>query len=191
MSIARIENGAVVERRDLQLSDVPEHKRGAWKPVVYLGDGPTETTLVESDRVSVTRSYTAPQIAALKSSLSLQVDLDAGEQRQRYMSRGAGIEMTYQEKHAQARAVIAMGEVAAGALTAQQAEAQFPTLAASVGIEAPTLWACAQLVAQRYELFADVSHDIEQTRLAGKKAIGEATTAAEAKAAYGAIQWPA
>lgn len=31
--IARIENGAIVERRDISIDDVPEHKRVAWLPI--------------------------------------------------------------------------------------------------------------------------------------------------------------
>lgn len=38
MTIARIENGEIVEQRDIDLADVPEHKRGAWLPVE--GDPP-------------------------------------------------------------------------------------------------------------------------------------------------------
>lgn len=33
MTIARIENGSVVEQRDLTLEQVPEHKRSQWLPV--------------------------------------------------------------------------------------------------------------------------------------------------------------
>lgn len=36
MSIARIENGAVVEIRDIEIDSVPVHKRGAWRTVVDL-----------------------------------------------------------------------------------------------------------------------------------------------------------
>lgn len=31
--LARIENGAIVELRNIQIGDVPEHKRAAWLPV--------------------------------------------------------------------------------------------------------------------------------------------------------------
>jgi len=40
--IARIENGAIVERRDISIDDVPEHKRASWLPVE--GDEPTFDT---------------------------------------------------------------------------------------------------------------------------------------------------
>lgn len=40
MTIARIENGAVAEYRDIALSDVPPHKQYLWLPVVDEGSGP-------------------------------------------------------------------------------------------------------------------------------------------------------
>lgn len=98
--------------------------------------------------------------------------------------------LTYQEKFAQAQAVAAMGESAADSLSAQDREAQFPTLSASVGIEAETLHDCAQLVLTRYAAFAQVSFAIERARLSGKAAIAAAPDAASARAAYEAITWP-
>lgn len=65
MTIARIENGAVLEYRDINLEDVPEHKRTLWVPVVYEGEGDSSNTTVETDRVLITffdASPTVPQI---------------------------------------------------------------------------------------------------------------------------------
>lgn len=98
--------------------------------------------------------------------------------------------MVYQEKFAQAQAVAAMGETAANAMSQADRESQFPTLSASVGIEAATLWACAQLVLAKYAQFAAFSLYIERARLAGKAAIASATDAASVRAAYAAITWP-
>lgn len=126
----------------------------------------------------------------IKDILMRLVDDDAERVRLRYITPGAGMAMTYQEKFAQAQAVNALGQEAANALTQQQREASFPTLSASVGIEAATLWACAQLVLTKYAQFAALSKVIEGTRLAGKKAISDASDAASAQAAYEAITWP-
>jgi len=189
MAIARIENGAVVETRPIALQDVPEHKRAAWRPVVIEGDGPTEAQIVEADRLRIVRSWTAEQLSGLKQRLLVAVDEAAERVRLRYITPGPGMVMTYQEKYAQARAVDAMGQAAADAMTAQDAIAQFPTLASSIGIEAASLWECAQLVIARYEAWATLSHAIERTRLQGKAAIAAATTAAEAQAAHDAVAW--
>ena len=126
---------------------------------------------------------------AVKTALKRKVDDDAEAARLRYVTPGAGMAMTYSEKHAQARAVLALGEAGANALTEAERQDQFPVLAVSVGIEASTLWACAGLVIARYEAFADIAGVIERTRLLGKKAISDASDAAGARAAYGAIAW--
>lgn len=119
-----------------------------------------------------------------------RVEEDAERIRLRYITPGAGMAMTYAEKHLQAQAVESLGEPAANALSPEQRASQFPTLAASVGIEAPTLWGCALLVIQKYEQFAQLSGAIERARLVGKKAIGDASDHAAVMAAYGAITWP-
>lgn len=129
------------------------------------------------------------RIPSIKSELSRRVDDDAERVRLRYLTPGAGMAMTYAEKRDQANAVHGMGKDAANALTEAERIAQFPTLAASVGLEAQTLWECAQLVIAKSEAWADLSNVIERTRLLGKKAISDASDAASARAAYEAIEW--
>ncbi len=187
MTIARVDGTTVLEQRALQLSDVPEHKRHLWVPVVYEGDGPITQTIVEPTQVRIVRSERP--LATIKAEYSARVDADAGNVRGKYLTAGAGMEMTYAEKHAQARAVAAMGETDANALTEAERDDQFPTLSASVGLEAQTLYGCAQLVIQKYEQFADLSRIIERTRLQGKKSISDASDAVAVRAAYEAIQW--
>lgn len=129
-------------------------------------------------------------MADLKAKLSAQVNADAETVRLRYITPGVGQSMTYLEKHNQAVAVEGLGEEAANALSEHDRTAQFPTLSASVGIEAATLWDCAQIVVQTYEAWAALSNQIERTRLMGKRAISLASDAAAARAAYEAITWP-
>lgn len=45
MTIARIENGNVVEFRSMSIDDVPEHKRHMWRPIE--GDPPTHDIRIE------------------------------------------------------------------------------------------------------------------------------------------------
>lgn len=129
-------------------------------------------------------------MGALVKMLSDRVDADAEACRLQFITPGAGMAMTYAEKFAQAQAVDTMGEATANALSEPDAQAQFPTLSASVGLEAPTLWDAAQLVIERYAAFAQLSMSIERTRLAGKAAIKAATTVDGVRVAYGAIAWP-
>jgi hypothetical protein len=128
-------------------------------------------------------------LADLKTEYNKRVDADAETVRQHYITPGDGMALTYQEKFAQAQAVIAMGRDAANALSEAERRAQFPTLAASVGVEAQTLADVADLVVSRYAQFAQISYSIERARLSGKAAIQAATTADEVKAAYQAITW--
>lgn len=127
-------------------------------------------------------------IDAIREHLRVRVDADAETVRQRYLTVGVGMAMTYQEKKDQALAVLQMGEAAANAL-ANNGAAEYPTLSASVPIEATSLYAAAQLVINKYEQWAALSRVIETTRLAGKKAISDASDAAAAQAAYEAITW--
>jgi len=128
-------------------------------------------------------------LPSVKARLLRAVDDDAETVRLRYITPGAGMAMTYSEKFAQAQGVNAIGKDAANGLSQQEREAQFPTLSASIGLEAETLWDCAQLVLRKYAQFAALSLAIERTRLAGKKAISEASSAEASRAAYEAIKW--
>lgn len=59
MTIARIENGTIVEYRELGIEDVPAHKRSIWKPVVYEGSGPQRSVYQEADCVRIALSAAA------------------------------------------------------------------------------------------------------------------------------------
>ena len=161
-----------------------ENDKTTWR--IDFADGATE-----EQKALAAAALAAFDIAgAMKSELRAKVDADAERVRLRYITPGAGMAMTYIEKRDQANAVHGMGQQAANALTEQERTEQFPTLAASVGLEAQTLWDCAILVIQRAEAWATLSNAIERTRFAGKKAISDASDAAAARAAYEAITWP-
>lgn len=144
-----------------------------------------------SDGVAIS-DYDGPSgdMAELKSDYRARVDADAERARLRYITPGSGMALTYQEKFVQAQAVAEMGATAANAMTLEDREAQFPTLSASVGIEAGTLYECAQIVLEKYAIFARASFAIESSRLSGKAAISAAHDAAGVLAAYEAVTWP-
>ncbi len=125
----------------------------------------------------------------VKARLRAMVDVEAEVYRLKFITPGVGQAMTYQEKRDQAEQVIADGQAAADALNEQQRTLAYPTLAASVGIEAQSLWDCANLVRVQYEAWATLSNFIEKKRLAGKAAISTAADEASAQAAYDAIVW--
>ncbi len=203
-----LDGGQILRRKSYDLSTWPEYKRNAvdvkgdggpvYRPVSYVGEGPIEAVAIGMSAVTITRSAATlvepeplpiPTLAELKDQLSANVDMQAEQVRQKYITAGDGMVMTYREKFEQAELVNEIGEVAANALSSEERIAAYPTLAASVGLEAPTLWECAQLVRLNYAQFAQLSHVIEKTRLSGKASVSSASTAEEAQAAYEAIQW--
>ena len=131
-----------------------------------------------------------PALARAKAAAGAAIDAFAEAVRLRYITPGAGMAMTYQEKFAQAQGVVAMGEQAANAMSEAERVEQFPTLAASVGIEAATVYDCAQLVLARYTAFAALSHTIERARLAGKAAVKSASTVQGVEEVARSVAWP-
>lgn len=129
-------------------------------------------------------------LAPIKTRYHALLDEAAENVRLRYVTPGAAMAQVYREKLEQAEEVMASGEEAANALDEPARMATYPTLAASVGIEAPTLWECAQIILAKYQQLGTPSYAIERTRLAGKKAIADATDEAGVKAAYEAVTWP-
>lgn len=129
-------------------------------------------------------------VSEVRSDLCSRVDSIAESVRARFATSQPGLTMTYQEKFAQANAIDALGQEQANGLTAVQAAGSFPIVAASVGIEATTLWDVAQLVIQKYHQWSQIAAQIERARLGGKKAINESASAEAAVAAYEAITWP-
>lgn len=129
------------------------------------------------------------KLPLIQAKLKRRIDDDAEAVRLQHITPGYGMGLTYREKFAQAQSVYAAGEAAANAMTVADRVAAYPTLAASVGIEAPTLWECAALVITRFATFAQLSYVIESRRLGGKKAVGDAKTIEAAQSAYEAVSW--
>jgi len=62
MTIARIVAGQVADRRDVDISNIPVHKRTAlgWKYLVIVGSGPTESIDETETTITLTRSTPPP-----------------------------------------------------------------------------------------------------------------------------------
>lgn len=132
----------------------------------------------------------AAALTASKREAIAAVNQAAESVRLRYLTPGAGMALTYQEKFAQANAVYSLGEQAANAMSEADRLQQFPILARSVGVERETLYACAALVLERYQQFNEVAGVIEANRLMGIAAIKAANTVQGVQAAHEAIAWP-
>ncbi len=195
--LARISEGLIAEQRDLLIDDVPPHKRDQWKPVegdkpsfgsrIEMMSGPIY--IIEATRVLRQWTKTPRDLATVQAEFASRVDDAAEIIRLKYITAGSGMSMTYQEKRDQAEEIQAQGQPAIDALTAEEIKAAYPTIAASIGIEAATAWDVSQLVIAKAGAWADLSFEIETRRLAGKKAIDDAMTNVAVLAAYEAVDW--
>jgi hypothetical protein len=117
-----------------------------------------------------------------KERLKAQIDRDAERTRLTYITPGAGQAMAYQEKLAEARLVLD-DEVAAAALTAEDAADLYPILMSEIGITGETLAAVATVVHGRYLAFKSIEGQINRKRLMAKAAVEAAETVDAAQAA--------
>ena len=80
--IARIENGAIVERLSISLDDVPLHKRSNYRTIELEGSGEDVNLSFENDRVIERRKVTVGQVIAERERrLSLGFDYNFGDSR--------------------------------------------------------------------------------------------------------------
>lgn len=182
---ARVEGDAVIERRDMD--PPPPHKAHLWRPIVYEGEGVNRQIIIEADKVRIVMSPIP--LDSVKARLKAAIDQQAETARLKYITGGATKAMEYLEAKDQAVAVLQMGQDAANALPDNGA-AQFPVLAASVPIEASTLYAAAVLVSGRYEQYASLAGQIKRAAVAAKASVVAAATEEQARAVVSALQWP-
>lgn len=117
----------------------------------------------------------------LKASLKAQIDADAEAERLKYITPGAGQAMAYLQKAMEATAYL--GET-------DPDPADYPLLAAEVGITGDTIADVAAVVDAHYQAWRVIGAAIEQARLGGKAAVDAAETVEDAQAAYDAVTWP-
>lgn len=196
---ATIRNGSII-RREPAKTPVPQHKRGVILDVHDDGmpsfNSDTHKCsraeqIIHGDRVQVIYTVAPKPLDDVQAWAIQTIDESAETARQNIISAAPGMVMTYIEKHAQARAVIALGEDVAALMPPAEQIAQFPTLAASIGVDAPDLWGVAQVVIAKYEAWADVSYQIERTRMTAKAAVRAAADVAAIAAVVAGLSWPA
>ena len=124
---------------------------------------------------------TAEKLDALKVRLQADIDRDAERERLRYVTPGAAQQAVYVAKEDEARR----------ASTEQSPDpADYPLLAASVGLEGATVSEVAGVVLATATAWRQIAGAIEAARLGTKAAIAAATTEAGARAAAAAVAWP-
>lgn len=120
------------------------------------------------------------ELNALKATLRTKIDADAEAARLRYITGGAGQAMTYQQKAAEAVALLADVDLR---------PEDYPLLAAEIGITADTLLGVAQVVFEAHQGWRQIGAQIEALRLNGKDGVNAAETIEEAQIAT-RIFWP-
>jgi hypothetical protein len=120
-----------------------------------------------------------------------RIEAKAEQKRLEYITPGAGMALTYIEKRDQAEQVIRMGEEEANRMSDLEIREAYPTLAATIGVDAPTLWEVANLVMLKAHAWANKSFEIEILRANAKKKIDEAGTVEGVNGAFDAIDWDA
>jgi hypothetical protein len=124
----------------------------------------------------------ATDIGGLRAAMKDGVDADAEACRLRYLTRGAGQAMVYQQKAAEADALLAAG--------GEADPADYPILAASVGVEADTLQAVAELVIATRSQWTQIAAQIEAVRLSAKRDLDATSDPLELRRIRKEAQWP-
>jgi hypothetical protein len=138
-----------------------------------------ESVQFDGSKVVVTRTYGTPNLQPLKAEAKAQIDRQAEDARQRYITAGAGQALEYQEAAEEAVRYAATG--GAGS---------YPMLQASVDAgEAPDLAAAAALITARENAWATIGATIRRLRLTAKRAVDAATTVALIRSAS-QVEWP-
>lgn len=162
--------------------------------LAYLDLGPDDAPTLEDDgslvfpgRVpeeTITAAIAAcagSHLTKLRQRLRAAIDRAAEAERLKYITGGAGQAMTYQRKVEEARMADAEADPVA---------ADYPLLAASVGIDGQTVADVADLVLAMDAQWSVIGAAIEAARRAGKQAVAEAADEAAVRAAFEAVAWP-
>lgn len=188
--LARIENGNVVETRDISLTDIPEHKRSGWLPVEgdapavsphnYIVSGPEFQ--VEQSRVLRVWTVTPRDLAEVKARAKQAISVGAEAARGRYITAGSGKAMSYQQVAEEA--VRYVGTNGAGGAS------DYPFLQARVQSgRYADLASAAQATLAIQQQWALAGSAIDRIEDAAKLAIDAAATV-EAVASASQVTWP-
>jgi hypothetical protein len=152
------------------------------------GDGYLANEAVYRAAFEARHAPAEPSLADRKAAAASQVDDEAERRRLAYLTPGAGQALVYQEKRREAEAALAAFSVPGG----QPVDpAQFPLLAAEIGITAVDLQGVAQAVMSTALAWTQVAAAIESTRLKAKRDIAETNSTAEIDAILSAVAWGA
>jgi hypothetical protein len=125
----------------------------------------------------------AKQLSMIKDALCIQIDEKAEDVRKTFLTKGEGQQLVYKHKTEEALALKAD-------TSAEPDPEHYPLLAASVGVDGPTLKAVAKKVLDTHNAWKRAAASVESARMHGKTAVKAAKTIDAAQAAFAAIKWP-
>lgn len=125
----------------------------------------------------------------VKASALRKLNMMAASKYREGMADDPTMGIMYREKFDQANSVIGIGREDALALTMDEVKAQYPTLAASIGVHAGDIYACAEIVVGKYEDWVNQTHRIETLRFDYMRQISEAHTEAEVRNILSSATW--
>lgn len=169
-------NNAIVT---LEAGDRLGHWGGPAIVTVPMVDGNTDYDALIDGGIVVAPHV--DRLADVVAQLLAEIDAEAEAERLVHMTAGAGQALVYNEKAAEALRFLTD--------PAPKAD-DYPILAASIAIEAPTLAEVARLVSARRAAWTRLAAAIESVRLGTKKTIEAAGTVEAARAARAAVRWP-
>jgi hypothetical protein len=182
---ARIDDGAIVDRRSEPMAD------GDWRPIVIENRQPYDpethneacTITIEPDRVVMRYRIVERDLPAVQAELLARLADYAERARGVVLTLAAGKSMSYAEKAAEARLILDDES------NPPPAEA-VPILSREAAVRGLSLLDMARLVMGRYLACKDAEASINEIEVRANLAIGAASTAAQARAAYEAVTWP-
>lgn len=121
--------------------------------------------------------YEPPPLDGVKAGLKARLDTAAENERLKYITGGSGQTMTYLQKATEAAACLAETD---------PDPADYPLLAAEIGVTGATLAEVAQTVYDAHQMWRVIGAQIEAARLGGKAAIEGSSSVEDAQTALDA-----
>lgn len=150
-------------------------------PTRWPSDDAGAQTNAELAKVLAPYGLIIGTLSDIKASLKSAVDTSAEVERLKYITAGTGQAMTYQRKVEEAKRIQA---------DTVPTSADYPLLAASIGIDGVSLQAVAAVVLGMDAAWAQIGAQIERIRLTAKQAVDDAQDEAAARGVVAAIVWP-
>ncbi|MDX3929235.1 MAG: hypothetical protein QHC90_25965 [Shinella sp.] len=144
-----------------------------------VADWPEVPAAVAQQIAAWSPASVEPDLDALKADALKRIDRSAETYRLNFITPGDGQVMAYQQKLVEARAFVADPEIAA---------AEIPHLTAEAPVDGVTIAEKAAEIVATFEAWQTISAAIEGKRMAAKKAVAEAETAA-AIASAATVNW--